>query len=92
MPVSAQNDYHDLICSYSWDCAKAIMVARCESTMNPNAYAAGNYGLMQINRIHAPRFADGDPTLFYDPAFNIEVAHQLYMERGWQPWGFCGRQ
>lgn len=87
--ASAQNDYREMICSYSWDCQKALRVANCESTMNSNAYAANNYGLFQVNGVHAARVG-GDPTAFYDPETNVAIAYQLYLERGWQPWGFCG--
>ena len=84
--------YEDVLCGYpDWDCAKAYRVMLCESSGNPYAYAAGNYGLLQINAVHARRVG-GDPTAFYDPAVNIEIAHQLWQERGWQPWGYCGRR
>lgn len=84
-----QTQYDDLLCSYGWSCATARRIMWCESSGRPNAYAAGNYGLMQINQIHANEFANGDATRFYDPEFNIEVAYQLYQRRGWQPWQGC---
>jgi soluble lytic murein transglycosylase-like protein len=93
-PASLQEPqaYEDLLCGYAdWDCAKAYRVMLCESSGNPRAYAAGNYGLMQVNGIHAHRVG-GNPAAFYDPATNIEIAHQLWQERGWQPWGYCGRR
>lgn len=61
----------------------------CESSGNPNAYAAGNFGLMQINGIHSV-LVGGDPSVFYDPETNVAMAYRLYSERGWQPWGSCG--
>jgi soluble lytic murein transglycosylase-like protein len=60
-------------------------VAACESTMNPNAYNAGNYGLFQVNAIHV-----SDPSALYDPETNVATAYRLYLARGWQPWGPCG--
>ncbi len=81
-----------LNCSYSWDCAEAIGVVygnwRCrwgESSGNPSAYHAGNYGLYQINSVHAARVDYALERLF-DAATNIAVAHALWLERGWQPW------
>lgn len=66
-----------------------MRVAQCESTMNPSAYAAGNYGLFQVNGIHSA-LVGGDLSALYDPETNVRVAYSLYESRGWQPWGFCG--
>ena len=81
-----------LIISYDWPCDEALGVvygnARCpygESTGDPNAYSGGNYGLYQINAIHAARVGYDLGRLF-DPATNIGVAYGLWLERGWQPW------
>lgn len=80
---------NEMVCSYSWNCSQALAVMSCESTNNPLAYAAGNYGLFQVNRIHAWRVG-GNVEALYDPATNIRVAHDIYRERGWAPWAHCG--
>lgn len=79
-----------MICSYDWSCGEALRVARCESTMNPMAYNAGNYGLWQLNRVHAHRVG-GDAELFFDPEIATATAYQIWKEQGWSPWRHCGR-
>lgn len=83
----------ELICSYPWPCQQALRIARCESTMNPRAYAAGNYGLFQINRIHLsnPAYQLTSVDQLYDPQTNVRIAYDLYQRRGWQPWQYCSR-
>ncbi len=75
-----------LICAQPWPCSQAIAVARCESTMNPRAYNAGNYGLMQVNYgAHASLVAR--PEDLYDAETNLRVAYQIYASAGgWGPW------
>lgn len=84
--------YDELLCSYFTgnECTQAKRIMWCESSGRANAYSQNNYGLMQINGIHAREFTStGDPTEFYDPEFNIQVAYVLYQRRGWQPWSGC---
>ena len=50
------------ICSLPWPCAEALAVARCESTLRPDATNGDQYGLFQIGALHAwrwPDFLDG---------------------------------
>jgi hypothetical protein len=90
--AGASQPYEDLLCQYTdWDCGRMYRVMLCESTGNPNAYAAGNVGLLQINVIHSP-LVGGDPSALYDPETNIRIGHQLWTERGYQPWGSCGQR
>lgn len=85
-----QTPYDDLLCSYPWSCTQARRIMWCESSGRPHVISQGNYGLMQINRIHAAEFTlNNDPNEFLDPIFNIEVAYTLYQRRGWQPWSGC---
>lgn len=82
--------YQELICSYpGWDCEKAYRVMWCESKGDPRAYSAGNVGLFQINEIHRWRVG-GDASRLYDPEINVAVAHAIYSEQGWSPWGCRG--
>lgn len=81
--------YEELICSYDWDCSKAMRVMFCESRGDPNAYSAGNIGLFQINAIHRGRVG-GEERELYDPTTNVRVAWEIYREQGWQPWGCRG--
>lgn len=80
--------YEELICSptFAWDCQKAYRVMLCESSGDARAYAAGNYGLMQISYVHAARVG-GDVTRLYNPEVNLQVAYEIWMEQGWNPWG-----
>lgn len=73
---------------------QAIRVAHCESTLRPEAISpgGGNWGLFQINRVHAGRVA----AMGYEwhemlmPWQNAVVAADLWAEQGWRPWT-CAR-
>lgn len=85
--------YEHLVCAphLTWPCGQALHIVQCESTNNPRAYAAGNYGLFQVaGRVHGAR-VDWDLDALYDPETNIRVAHELYRASGWRPWVYCSR-
>jgi hypothetical protein len=68
----------------------AIRIARCESSMNPNAVSAtDDHGLFQINAVHRGQFeaVTGAPwSSVYDPQLNTIYARHLYGQQGWGPW------
>lgn len=83
-PVAAtySGDWHDLVCSYDWDCNWALAVIQCESGGNPNAYNSGGYvGLFQIWQGHGDNLTD--------PATNIAAAYSLYVSGGAGNWPNC---
>jgi len=94
-PVPAQlppDGLEALVCSYPWPCEEALAVARCESGVDRSgrldgafARSGSNYGLFQINAIHAWRWA-GFWTSWMDPAQNAQWAFELWSEQGWRPW------
>jgi hypothetical protein len=63
-------------------------VARCESSLRPNAQSAWAYGIMQL----VPSWFDYAGQSFGnwpDPVVNLTVAHAVYiydLERGNNPW------
>ena len=72
---------------------QAMNVANCESGMDPNAVSSGggNYGLFQINSVHADEFQAVTGQPFHDgaldPYANSNYAKHLYDESGgWGPW------
>ena len=72
---------------------QASRVANCESGMDPNAVSSGggNYGLFQINRVHASDFEAVTGQPFHDgaldPYANSQYAKYLYDQSGgWGPW------
>lgn len=74
---------------------QAVEVARCESGLNATAVSpgGGNWGLFQINRIHAGWIADdfGYPWHYMQyPWQNAQAAARLWSTQGWQPWT-CAR-
>jgi hypothetical protein len=84
--------FEAIICSKAWPCAEAIEVASCESGLDRRGRLDGNwarngnnYGLFQINSIHAYGWAD-----FYqdwmDPVKNTEWAFEIWSRSGWVPW------
>lgn len=74
---------------------QAIAVFNCESGLNPNAFNPetasklkgitkfSSYGVAQINAAFDERL--------YDYKFNLDVAYQMYLNRGWRPWT-CARK
>ena len=81
-----------IICSKPWPCDQAIAVASCESGLDRNGRLDGdwatngnNYGLFQINGIHADLWPDFY-TSWMDPATNIEWAFEIWSASGWRPW------
>jgi hypothetical protein len=83
----APTDIQALVCSYAWPCEQALAVMWCESGGRPGAVGRGvNYGLFQLNQVHARRIADFWG-LWMDPAKNTEWAFQLWSRAGWRPWG-----
>lgn len=89
----ASVDIPTLICNvFGSQCANAIAVANCESSLNPVAlgdtsteYASA--GLFQI------RMLPGRPGMDYlfDPTNNISYAYSMYVSQGWHPWS-CARK
>jgi hypothetical protein len=84
--------FEAIICSKPWPCAEAIQVASCESGLDRHGRLDGNwaingnnYGLFQINSIHA----DSWPDFYQDwmnPDKNIEWAFEIWSKSGWAPW------
>ncbi len=80
----------EMICQYDDWCPAAIRVAECESSLNPLATDGFNDGLFQIaHRYHTRRLAPGES--LFDPAVNVRVAHEIWLEQGSSPWPSCGR-
>jgi len=71
---------------------QATRVAQCESSLDPAAVSpgGGNWGLFQINRVHAGEFqaVTGVPwSAVTDPYANARYAAWLYNQSGgWGPW------
>ena len=85
----------EIICAwFDTNCAQALAVARCESTLRPGAISpgGGNWGLFQINTVHRARVAAHGYAWeqVLDPHVNTEIAHALWSEQGWRPWT-CAR-
>jgi soluble lytic murein transglycosylase-like protein len=77
---------------YEWDTKTAYAICMAESRGNHLANNAGtnrdnstDYGLMQINSIHAD-MVGGDLEKLYDPRTNLDIAYRLYKAKGFQPW------
>jgi soluble lytic murein transglycosylase-like protein len=75
-----------LVARYPWPVGEALSVLRCESGGDATAYRSGNYGLFQINAIHAWRVA-GNLRALFDPETNVRVAFDIWRDNaGWRPW------
>lgn len=76
--------------------AKAVRVAYCESTFDPEAQAPYGYlGLFQVDPwLHGWRAERlfGPGASLTDPRVNAHVAAELWAESGWHPWPYCGRR
>jgi hypothetical protein len=89
VPISpmAKTEIEALVCTYSWPCGEALRVMWCES--GGRAWAVGrgsNYGLFQINQVHASRFANFW-NAWMDPVSNVQWAYSIWARQGWRPWG-----
>jgi len=84
VPTGA-DQWRSLVTAYDWPVEEVLAVMRCESGGRADAYNAGNYGLMQINAIHAARVG-GDLQSLFDPAVNLRVAYDIWADQGWEPW------
>jgi soluble lytic murein transglycosylase-like protein len=63
-----------------------LRMLQCESGGDPLAYSAGNYGLLQINAVHAARVG-GNLEALYDPETNIRVGRDIWRDNaGFGPW------
>jgi len=72
----------------------AILIAKCESQLNPQAvnYADSKLnghvsrGLFQLSEIH------GKLEKWDDPRTNIEAAKVIFDKQGWKPWRNCAQK
>lgn len=98
-PVQKPDDCH-AVKSLDWDTRMAFAICMAESKKSPekpygvthwdnaglNRDGSVDYGLMQINSIHAD-MVGGDLEKLYDPETNIKIAYSL--SKGgtdWTPW------
>lgn len=84
-PIKQGCDYVE---GYDWNVRVAYAICMAESRGNVRANNAGlnrngtvDYGLMQINSIHAD-MVGGELEKLYDPEVNVGVAYKLYKARG----------
>lgn len=63
------------------DGEKAVQVARCESTMRTHAKKGQFLGLFQMGANERADYGHGT-----DALAQVQAAHALFMDRGWQPW------
>jgi hypothetical protein len=60
---------------------KAVAVARCESTMRTHAKKGQFLGLFQLGANERADYGHGP-----DALAQVLAAHELFLDRGWQPW------
>ena len=87
--------FEAIICSEPWPCGEAISVARCESGTDVRGRLDGNfasngdnYGLFQLNSIHAGLWPDFWAA-WSDPVRNTAWAFEIWSEAGgtfWPDW------
>jgi len=89
--LSDKNAYYNMLSRYDWDADIAWAVMMAESGGNPNVinwhdyHAAcncyGSFGLFQLAAFRGTR------DVLLDAEKNIEMAYNLWQEKGWRPWG-----
>jgi len=79
------SEWRALVSRYDWPIDEALRVMGCESSGYADAYNAGNYGLMQINAVHAAK-VDGALERLFEPEENLRVAYIIWRDQGWAPW------
>ncbi len=90
--VLPTDGFEAIICAKAWPCSEAIAVASCESGLDMSGRLDGNwatngnnYGLFQINSVHAYLWPDFY-TDWMDPVKNTDWAYELWLTSGWRPW------
>lgn len=90
--ASTEKSYREIIAEYEdWDTETAYAIMMAESGGDPNAVnwddyhptsnTWGSFGLFQLAEFH------GNNKKLKDPRYNIEKAHKLWEQQGWEPWG-----
>jgi soluble lytic murein transglycosylase-like protein len=82
------SDWRVHIRQYDWDVAVVERIILCESGGRADAVSADgrNWGLGQVNLVHLARVG-GDPYALLDPATNIRVMYDIYVDNaGFSPW------
>ena len=88
-PTPVVVSVEDIICEPDWPCEEALLVSWCESRHESVISATNDYGLFQINSIHAYRVG-GVVERLLDIRTNVRVAYEIYLERGrsWFDWRY----
>ena len=76
------------------ECENVRQIAWCESRWDPLEISTTNdWGLMAINRIHEGRVRGLGYRLsdLLEWRVNLIVAHDIWLEQGWNPWRCNGR-
>lgn len=86
---SGNSDIATMICAEDWNCAIALAIAKCESTLNEQTIAyepngTFSLGIFQINSVQFSRVENIGELLTAET--NIKVAKAIYDEQGWSPW------
>ena len=77
--------WRGLVAAYPlWDVDRMLRIMACESGGNPNAYN-GSTGVAGLFQIH-PLWQKAWPGDYYDPAINVAVAYQVWLEQGYRAW------
>lgn len=85
---TARACWFGLIASYAWPAETMFSIMFCESHGNPNAYnKTPVYSNGQVYHAQGLMQILGGP---YDPAASVAKAHEMWSERGTQPWRACG--
>lgn len=77
--------WRGLVAAYPlWDVDRMLRIMNCESGGSPTAYngVTGVAGLFQIH----PLWQKVWPGNYYDPATNVAVAYQVWLEQGYDAW------
>ncbi len=72
---------------FGTECQNALIIAYHESKYNPNALSkTGDYGVMQVNCYYHSKKVGGDCNKLYNLEINLQVALQIFKNRGWDAW------
>jgi len=87
-PKAPQTVEEMLVAIWGNDQAKALKVAKCESSLNPKAASKTSTarGLFQITKETWEANTNESFDKAFDPSINIAVAKHIYDKRGWTPW------
>jgi hypothetical protein len=84
VPTAPRSVEETILEVFGPDGRAALEVADCESDFRITAANGQHKGIFQLGARERARYGHGE-----DARTQVEAAHELFLDRGWQPWKAC---